>query len=138
LRRRKSLAWRNARLSACRSTCPAADKLLQMFRVACSLHRDGSNGALDLAEIISRQCDAGSADVGGKAPSTVIPGRRKAASYDVQLHIGESITTIGSMDSGLAPRGAPRNDEFSPVGLGPLAAAGSGSIFGRWLSAPPI
>ncbi|BAR58674.1 hypothetical protein NK6_5516 [Bradyrhizobium diazoefficiens] len=33
----------------------------------------------------------------------VIPGRGEAASP-------ESITTIVSMDSGLAPRGAPRND----------------------------
>jgi hypothetical protein len=70
-----------------------------MFRITRPLHRDFSNGALDFAEIISRQCDAGSADVGGNAPSTVIPGRRKAASYDVQLHIRESITMIGSMDS---------------------------------------
>jgi isoleucyl-tRNA synthetase len=36
-------------------------------------------------------------------PSPVIPGRREAAGP-------ESITTIGSMDSGLAPSGAPRND----------------------------
>ncbi len=35
----------------------------------------------------------------------------RSASYDVQLHIRESINTIGSMDSGLAPSGAPRNDE---------------------------
>jgi isoleucyl-tRNA synthetase len=35
--------------------------------------------------------------------STVIPGRREAAGP-------ESITTTGSMDSGLAPSGAPRND----------------------------
>src|SRR5690242_6838167 len=34
----------------------------------------------------------------------VIPGRREAANP-------ESITAIVSMDSGLAPRGAPRNDE---------------------------
>ncbi len=33
--------------------------------------------------------------------SAVIPGRRETASYDVQLHIRESITTIVSMDSGL-------------------------------------
>jgi hypothetical protein len=46
-----------------------------------------------------------SRDCGGVSPiSVVIPGRRKAASP-------ESITTIVSMDSGLAPRGAPRNDE---------------------------
>ncbi len=32
-------------------------------------------------------------------------------SHDAQLHIGESITTIVSMDSGPAPRGASRNDE---------------------------
>jgi isoleucyl-tRNA synthetase len=38
-----------------------------------------------------------------KDPSPVIPGRREAAGP-------ESITTIGSMDSGLAPSGAPRND----------------------------
>ena len=37
------------------------------------------------------------------APSAVIPGRREAASP-------ESITATGSMDSGLAPEGAPRND----------------------------
>jgi hypothetical protein len=37
--------------------------------------------------------------------SSVIPGRDVVASP-------ESITTIGSMDSGLAPKeGAPRNDE---------------------------
>ncbi len=36
--------------------------------------------------------------------SSVIPGRDEVASP-------ESITTIVSMDSGLAPRGAPRNDE---------------------------
>jgi hypothetical protein len=36
--------------------------------------------------------------------SVVIPGRRAAAGP-------ESITTIVSMDSGFAPRGAPRNDE---------------------------
>jgi DNA helicase II / ATP-dependent DNA helicase PcrA len=36
-------------------------------------------------------------------PSAVIPGRREAANP-------ESITTAGSMDSGLAPNGAPRND----------------------------
>ena len=35
----------------------------------------------------------------------VIPGRREAASP-------ESITTIESMDFGLAPRGAPRNDSW--------------------------
>src|ERR1700742_3888348 len=42
----------------------------------------------------------------GVAPTSpfVIPGRREAAGP-------ESITTIVSMDSGLAPRGAPRNDE---------------------------
>jgi hypothetical protein len=34
----------------------------------------------------------------------VIPGHREAVSP-------ESITTIVSMDSGLAPAGAPRNDE---------------------------
>ncbi|MFL6789629.1 MAG: hypothetical protein ACJ8EE_00425 [Bradyrhizobium sp.] len=33
----------------------------------------------------------------------VIPGRRNAASFDVQLHIRESVTTIVSMDSGPAP-----------------------------------
>jgi isoleucyl-tRNA synthetase len=38
-----------------------------------------------------------------KDPSPVIPGRREAAGP-------ESITTIGRMDSGLAPSGAPRND----------------------------
>ena len=36
-------------------------------------------------------------------------GAPLGASFDVQLHIRESITTIGSMDSGLALR-APRND----------------------------
>jgi len=36
--------------------------------------------------------------------SVVIPGRREAVSP-------ESITTIVSMDSGLAPSGAPRNDD---------------------------
>jgi len=40
--------------------------------------------------------------------SVVIPGRRKAASP-------QSITTIVSMDSGLAPRGAPRNDDVVAV-----------------------
>jgi len=39
----------------------------------------------------------------------VIPGRREATSP-------ESITTIVSMDSGLAPRGAPRNDEEGRAG----------------------
>jgi hypothetical protein len=43
--------------------------------------------------------------------SLVIPGRDEVASYDVQLHIIESITTIVSMDSRPAPRGASRNDE---------------------------
>jgi len=42
--------------------------------------------------------------------------RRFAQASDAQLRIGESITTIGSMDSGLAPlRFAPRNDEVKPV-----------------------
>jgi len=45
----------------------------------------------------------------GHDTEAVIPGRT-GASYDVHLHIGESIITIGSMDSGLVPRGAPRND----------------------------
>ena len=36
----------------------------------------------------------------------------RSASFDVQLHIRESITTIVSMDSGPAPRGASRNDEW--------------------------
>jgi hypothetical protein len=40
----------------------------------------------------------------------VIPGRDAVASYDAQLRIRESITTIGSMDSGLSLR-EPRNDE---------------------------
>src|ERR1700682_3810713 len=40
----------------------------------------------------------------------VISGRGEASSYDVLFHIRESITTIGSMDSGLALR-APRNDD---------------------------
>jgi len=45
-------------------------------------------------------------ECGGVPPiSVVIPGRRKAASP-------ESITTIESMDSGLAPGGAPRNDKW--------------------------
>jgi hypothetical protein len=35
----------------------------------------------------------------------------EVASQDAQLHIWESITTIGSMDSGPAPSGASRNDE---------------------------
>jgi hypothetical protein len=34
----------------------------------------------------------------------------RSVSFDVQLHIRESITTIGSMDSGLVLR-TPRNDE---------------------------
>ena len=37
--------------------------------------------------------------------SVVIPGRDEVASFDVQLHIRESITTIVSMDSG-QPRAA--------------------------------
>jgi hypothetical protein len=41
----------------------------------------------------------------------VIPERYEASNYDVQLHIGESITTIGRMDSGPAPSGASRNDD---------------------------
>src|SRR5271156_5965208 len=44
-------------------------------------------------------------DQGAELPLSVIPGRRKAASP-------ESITMIGSMDSGLAPSGAPRNDGY--------------------------
>ncbi|HXL14399.1 MAG TPA: isoleucine--tRNA ligase [Bradyrhizobium sp.] len=40
-------------------------------------------------------------DIAGSSP--VIPGRREVAGP-------ESITTIGGMDSGLAPSGAPRND----------------------------
>src|SRR6476660_5912027 len=40
----------------------------------------------------------------------VIP-QRASASFDVQLHIRESITTIVSMDCGPAPNGASRNDE---------------------------
>jgi molybdenum cofactor biosynthesis protein B len=43
--------------------------------------------------------------------SSSIPGRREASSFDVQLHIRESILTIVVMDSGPAPRGASRNDE---------------------------
>jgi hypothetical protein len=39
--------------------------------------------------------------------SLVIPGRDEVASYDVQLHIRESITTIVSMDSGSSLRDAP-------------------------------
>jgi hypothetical protein len=35
----------------------------------------------------------------------------RSTSCDVQLHIRESIATIVSMDSGLAPSGAPRNDD---------------------------
>ena len=35
--------------------------------------------------------------------ASVIPGQRGAASFDVQLHTRESITTIGNMDSGRAP-----------------------------------
>ena len=35
----------------------------------------------------------------------------RSTNYDVQLHIGESITTIVSMDSGPAPSGASRNDD---------------------------
>jgi hypothetical protein len=45
-----------------------------------------------------------------RTPSLVIPGRRGAPSFDVQLHIRESITTLVSMDSGPAPSGASRND----------------------------
>ncbi|MEX0751415.1 MAG: UvrD-helicase domain-containing protein [Xanthobacteraceae bacterium] len=41
------------------------------------------------------------------ASTSVIPGRREAADP-------ESITTTGTMDSGLAPDGAPRNDEVAP------------------------
>jgi hypothetical protein len=37
----------------------------------------------------------------------VIPGRREAASYDVQLHIEESILTIVVMDSGPGPSDHP-------------------------------
>src|SRR4030081_3729377 len=43
--------------------------------------------------------------------ASVIPGQRGAASFDVQLHTRESITTIGSMDSGLAPTGGARDDD---------------------------
>ena len=35
-----------------------------------------------------------------RRPQFVIPGRIEDANSDVQLHIGESIATIGSMDSG--------------------------------------
>ncbi len=38
-----------------------------------------------------------------RQPTVVIPGRDEVASP-------ESITTVGSMDSGPAPRGASRND----------------------------
>ncbi len=34
----------------------------------------------------------------------------RSVNYDVQLHIGESITTIGSMDSGFVASAPPRND----------------------------
>jgi hypothetical protein len=44
---------------------------------------------------------------GAAIATAVIPGHREAMSYDVHLHIGESITTIVSMDSGLALRAAP-------------------------------
>ena len=37
--------------------------------------------------------------------SAVIPGRRETASFDVQLHIRESITTIVSMLGWTAPNG---------------------------------
>ena len=47
---------------------------------------------------------------GVRAVSSSFRGAR-SASFDVQLHIRESITTIVSMDSGPAPRGASRNDE---------------------------
>jgi hypothetical protein len=42
----------------------------------------------------------------------------EAASYDAQLRIWESITTIVSMDSGPAPRGASRNDEMEMEAIG--------------------
>jgi hypothetical protein len=45
---------------------------------------------------------------------SVIPGHREAMSFDVQLHIRESITTIVSMDSGQPLRGF-RNDEIDNV-----------------------
>jgi hypothetical protein len=37
----------------------------------------------------------------------VIPGRVEDANYDVPLHIGESMTTIGRMDSGFSLRENP-------------------------------
>jgi DNA helicase II / ATP-dependent DNA helicase PcrA len=55
------------------------------------------------------------------APSPVIPGRIEDANYDVQSHIGESRDQEDSpRDSGLAPTGAPRNDERSVAAPAPL------------------
>src|ERR1700761_2889796 len=53
---------------------------------------------------------------GHVASTFVIPGRREAASP-------ESITTVGSMDSGLAPRGAPRNDEWRELSEGRILSS---------------
>src|ERR1700716_3600112 len=55
---------------------------------------------------VGRQSDAGDEAHGNTVcPRSVIPGRSEATSP-------ESITTIVSMDSGPAPRGASRNDEL--------------------------
>ena len=51
-----------------------------------------------------RETNAGDEAHGDDISFSVIPGRSEATSP-------ESITTIGSMDSGPAPRGASRNDE---------------------------
>ena len=66
---------RSERLSASRRDNPlegiaanlllrsAADQFLQMFGVAGPLHRDLGKGAIDVAEVVGRQSEAGRSDV---------------------------------------------------------------------------
>jgi hypothetical protein len=49
--------------------------------------------------------------------SSVGDCRLEAQASDVQLHIGESITTAGSMDSGLAPSGRALRDPLARPGM---------------------
>jgi DNA helicase-2/ATP-dependent DNA helicase PcrA len=59
----------------------------------------------------------------GRIDSPVIPGRAEGTNPDVQLHVGESGDRDQlALDSGLAPAGAPRNDEASAAPPSPLTA----------------
>src|SRR5712672_1053704 len=60
-----------------------------------------------LGIIIPCHCEAYRSHV----TTSVVPGQNEATSFDLQLHIRESITTIVRVDSGPAPNGASRNDE---------------------------